>query len=183
MGGIACRLARECRTAAGPSVPCRIGRLRPNHHVEMLDGIMAVAVENRPRFRPLSRQARELSDARMTFRVDGKRAIYNDEESRRENEMAKTNRRSGVGAKANYKNMNTKILFARYTKTVIWIISTLLASYFTFLQVRDAQIGAFVNTVSADIIWRIALVIYYLCWVFGTNLIRHSRTGLRRVFS
>jgi hypothetical protein len=105
----------------------------------------------------------------MTFRVDGKRAIYNDEESRRENEMAKTNRRSGVGAKANYKNMNTKILFARYTKTVIWIISTLLESYFTFLQVRDAQIGAFVNTVSADIIWRIALVIYYLCWVFGTK--------------
>ena len=67
MGGMACRLAREYRAAAGPSVPCRIGRLRPNHHVEMLDGIMAVAVENRPRFRPLSRQARELSDARICY--------------------------------------------------------------------------------------------------------------------
>ena len=33
----------------------------------MLDGIMAVAVENRPRFRPLSRQARELSDARICY--------------------------------------------------------------------------------------------------------------------
>jgi DNA-binding transcriptional ArsR family regulator len=34
---------------------------------EMLDGIMAVAVQNRPRFRPLSRQARELSDARICY--------------------------------------------------------------------------------------------------------------------
>jgi DNA-binding transcriptional ArsR family regulator len=34
---------------------------------EMLDAIMAVAVENRPRFRPLSRQARELSDARICY--------------------------------------------------------------------------------------------------------------------
>jgi DNA-binding transcriptional ArsR family regulator len=34
---------------------------------EMLDAIMIVAVENRPRFRPLSRQARELSDARICY--------------------------------------------------------------------------------------------------------------------
>jgi len=34
---------------------------------EMLDAIMAVAVENRPRFRPLSRQAREVSDARICY--------------------------------------------------------------------------------------------------------------------
>jgi DNA-binding transcriptional ArsR family regulator len=34
---------------------------------EMLDGVMAVAIENRPRFRPLSRQARELSDARICY--------------------------------------------------------------------------------------------------------------------
>jgi len=34
---------------------------------EMLDAIMVVAVENRPRFRPLSRQARELSDARICY--------------------------------------------------------------------------------------------------------------------
>ena len=33
----------------------------------MLDGIMAVALENRPRYKPLSRQARELSDARVCY--------------------------------------------------------------------------------------------------------------------
>ncbi len=33
----------------------------------MLDGIMAVALENRPRYRPLSRQARELSAARICY--------------------------------------------------------------------------------------------------------------------
>jgi len=31
----------------------------------MLDGIMTVAIENRPRYRPLSRRARELSAARI----------------------------------------------------------------------------------------------------------------------
>jgi len=33
----------------------------------MLDGIVAVALENRPRYRPLSRQARELSAARICY--------------------------------------------------------------------------------------------------------------------
>ena len=33
----------------------------------MLDGIVAVALENRPRFRPLSRQAQELSAARICY--------------------------------------------------------------------------------------------------------------------
>jgi DNA-binding transcriptional ArsR family regulator len=35
--------------------------------VEMLDGIVAVALQNRPRYRPLSRQARELSKARICY--------------------------------------------------------------------------------------------------------------------
>ena len=33
----------------------------------MLDGIVAVALENRPRYRPLSRQAQELSAARICY--------------------------------------------------------------------------------------------------------------------
>jgi hypothetical protein len=33
----------------------------------MLEGIMAVALENRPRYRPLSRQAQELRDARICY--------------------------------------------------------------------------------------------------------------------
>jgi len=33
----------------------------------MLDGIVTVALENRPRYRPLSRQARELSAARICY--------------------------------------------------------------------------------------------------------------------
>src|ERR1700758_4270217 len=45
----------------------RYFRLASPKIVQMLDGIMAVAVENRPRFRPLSRQARELSDARICY--------------------------------------------------------------------------------------------------------------------
>jgi DNA-binding transcriptional ArsR family regulator len=35
--------------------------------VEMLDGIVLVALENRPRYRPLSRQAKELSAARICY--------------------------------------------------------------------------------------------------------------------
>jgi DNA-binding transcriptional ArsR family regulator len=45
----------------------RYFRLASPKIVQMLDGIMAVAVENRPRFRPLSRQARELSDAPICY--------------------------------------------------------------------------------------------------------------------
>jgi DNA-binding transcriptional ArsR family regulator len=55
---------------AGLIVPIRDGRYRyfrlASPRVgEMLEGIMAVAVENRPRYRPLSRRARELSAARI----------------------------------------------------------------------------------------------------------------------
>jgi hypothetical protein len=57
---------------AGLLSPIRDGRhryfrLASPKVVEMLDGIMAVALENRPRYRPLSRQARELSAARICY--------------------------------------------------------------------------------------------------------------------
>ena len=45
----------------------RYFRLASPKVVEMLDGIMAVVVENRPRYRPLSRQARDLSAARICY--------------------------------------------------------------------------------------------------------------------
>jgi DNA-binding transcriptional ArsR family regulator len=45
----------------------RYFRLASPKVVEMLDGIVAVALENRPRHRPLSRQARELSEARICY--------------------------------------------------------------------------------------------------------------------
>lgn len=45
----------------------RYFRLASPKVVQMLDGIMAVAVENRPRYRPLSRQAQELSSARICY--------------------------------------------------------------------------------------------------------------------
>jgi DNA-binding transcriptional ArsR family regulator len=59
-------------TEAGLLMPLREGRHRyfrmaSPKVVEMLDGIMAVALENRPRYRPLSRQARELSAARICY--------------------------------------------------------------------------------------------------------------------
>jgi DNA-binding transcriptional ArsR family regulator len=45
----------------------RYFRLASPKVAEMLNGIMAVALENRPRYKPLSRQARELSDARVCY--------------------------------------------------------------------------------------------------------------------
>src|ERR1700757_725494 len=59
-------------TAAGLLTALRDGRhryfqLASPRVFEMLDSIMGVAVENRPRFRPLSREARELSDARICY--------------------------------------------------------------------------------------------------------------------
>jgi DNA-binding transcriptional ArsR family regulator len=59
-------------TEAGLLLPIRDGRhryfrLASPKIVEMLDGIMGVALANRPRYRPLSRQARELSAARICY--------------------------------------------------------------------------------------------------------------------
>jgi DNA-binding transcriptional ArsR family regulator len=59
-------------TEAGLLFPIRDGRhryfrLASPKVVEMLDGIVAVALENRPRHRPLSRQAQELSAARICY--------------------------------------------------------------------------------------------------------------------
>src|SRR5258705_6617057 len=59
-------------TEAGLLSPIRDGRhryfrLATPKVVEMLDGIVAVALENRPRYRPLTRQARELSEARICY--------------------------------------------------------------------------------------------------------------------
>lgn len=57
---------------AGLVAPLRNGRYRyfrlaSPTVAHMLDGLMAVALANRPRYRPLSRQARELSAARICF--------------------------------------------------------------------------------------------------------------------
>jgi DNA-binding transcriptional ArsR family regulator len=59
-------------TEAGMLSPIRTGRYRyfrlaSPKVVEMLDGIVGVALESRPRLRPLSRQARELSAARICY--------------------------------------------------------------------------------------------------------------------
>ncbi len=57
---------------AGLLAPVRDGRYRyfrlaSPKVAQMLDGIMAVALEHRPRYRPLSRQARQLQDARVCY--------------------------------------------------------------------------------------------------------------------
>ena len=57
---------------AGLVAPIRDGRYRyfrlaSPRVAQMLDGIMAVALEHRPRYRPLSRQARELCAARICY--------------------------------------------------------------------------------------------------------------------
>src|SRR5262245_2740455 len=59
-------------TEAGLLAPVKDGRhryfrLASPAVVEMLDGIVSVALENRPRYRPLTRQARELSAARICY--------------------------------------------------------------------------------------------------------------------
>ena len=59
-------------TKAGLVAPIRDGRYRyfllaSPGVAQMLEGIMAVALENRPRYRPISGQAREFSAARICY--------------------------------------------------------------------------------------------------------------------
>ena len=61
------KLAQAGLVAPIPDGRYRYFRLASARVAEMLDGIMAVALEHRPRYHPLSRRARELSAARICY--------------------------------------------------------------------------------------------------------------------
>jgi DNA-binding transcriptional ArsR family regulator len=61
------KLAQAGLVAAIRDGRYRYFRLATPRVAEMLDGIMAVALEHRPRYHPLSRRARELSAARICY--------------------------------------------------------------------------------------------------------------------
>ena len=64
---------------------------------------------------------------------------------------------------------NTKIIFARRTRQVIWSISTGLLLLFGYLQFRNVSVSAVVGTLDASLVWHVALIIYYSSWIFGTR--------------
>src|SRR5262249_33645073 len=61
-----------------------------------------------------------------------------------------------------------KILFARFTRTVIKWVAFGLGALFTYLQVKDIRADVILTPVASDLLWRSSLVLYYWCWVFGT---------------
>lgn len=65
-------------------------------------------------------------------------------------------------------NKNNVIKLARNTKKIIGIISTLLILFFGWLKLKGVPIGFIVNTVSADVILKASLVIYFMSWISGT---------------
>jgi hypothetical protein len=65
-------------------------------------------------------------------------------------------------------DVSEKTLFARRTRQVIGWISGGLALFFTWLQLSGIPVQSVLNTVTPDIIWRAALIIYYLAWTAGT---------------
>src|SRR6266446_2677253 len=62
-----------------------------------------------------------------------------------------------------------KIRFARFTRTVIKWVAVGLGVFFTYLQLKDIRADAILTPVASDVLWRSTLVIYYWCWIFGTN--------------
>ncbi len=57
----------------------------------------------------------------------------------------------------------------RLGRLLIKIIASVLALLFTWLQFRDVSLPTFLEAAKPELIQKIALVIYYFCWLFGST--------------
>lgn len=64
---------------------------------------------------------------------------------------------------------NELTLFARRVRFSIGVIASGLGFFFAWLQFKDVEFQYVVNALSPDFIWKLALVLYYFGWVFGTK--------------
>jgi hypothetical protein len=58
---------------------------------------------------------------------------------------------------------------ARRVRKLIKYIGTILFAVFAFLQLKDFQVGSFVESISPDLLRRVTLILYYWCWIFGST--------------
>jgi hypothetical protein len=83
--------------------------------------------------------------------------------------MARTRkRRKAAELKRGYfQNEMTEI--ARRVRKLIKYIGLILFAIFTYLQLKDFQIGTVIENISPDLLRRLTLIAYYWCWIFGTT--------------
>jgi hypothetical protein len=62
-----------------------------------------------------------------------------------------------------------KIRFARFTRIVIRLVAAGLVLVFAYLQLKGIRTNTVLTSSTADIIWRVALVIYFWTWVRGVS--------------
>jgi hypothetical protein len=62
-----------------------------------------------------------------------------------------------------------KARFAQFTRSIVRVVGLVFGFLVAFLQIKDIKPDALLTPSSADIIWRVALIIYYWSWVGGFN--------------
>ena len=82
--------------------------------------------------------------------------------------MARRKRNKAVAAGAGYVQ-NEMTATARMVRKLIRYIGLILFAVFTYLQVKDFQVGALIENISPDFLRRITLILYYWCWIFGAT--------------
>lgn len=77
---------------------------------------------------------------------------------------------SALSRRSTYSGASTRgeiILLARRVRTLIKLIASFLLVIFTWLELKDVALGTLINYVSPDVVRKLALILYYWCWVFG----------------
>jgi hypothetical protein len=62
-----------------------------------------------------------------------------------------------------------KTRFVQFTRSIIRVVAVVLGLLVGYLQIRDIKPDALLTPSTADIIWRLTLVLYYWSWVGGFN--------------
>jgi hypothetical protein len=62
-----------------------------------------------------------------------------------------------------------KTRFAQFTRSILQVVAVILGLLVGYLQIKDIKPDVLFTPSTADIIWRLALVLYYWSWVGAIN--------------
>jgi len=66
-------------------------------------------------------------------------------------------------------HQNEMTVIARDLRKLIKYIGGALFAIFTYLQLKEFQVGTAIETISPDLLRRLTMIAYYWCWIFGAT--------------
>jgi hypothetical protein len=83
--------------------------------------------------------------------------------------MTKSRKRPRADAAGAGYHQNEMTVIARDLRKLIKYIGAALFAIFTYLQLKDFQVGSAIETISPDLLRRLVMILYYWCWIFGAT--------------